>query len=369
MDATKIFIIQTAFIGDALLTVPLLRRIRKLYPEAEITFLCRKGLAQVFTKLKLVNKTIEFDKQKTNEWDAIQDRVTKDSYDLIISPHQSFRSEMLVRKMAAKIKIGYKKWWNFFVFNKRVVRPMYFPEPLRLMALLEPIDPEMEKTLKELRKEKQFFNSKEQGTVNFTRDPEIPPILSAKLEKLNLVDEESAIDKLVKDFNLQTYRLILLAPGSVWNTKKWTANGFSELAKQLQQNGYQIALLGSESETEDCNAIAQQVPNVVNLAGKTSLLESLVLMNRSALLVSNDSGAAHLAALVGLKTISIFGPTVLDLGYRPWNNLCIVNQVPLKCRPCGKHGGDRCPIGTHECMKSVNPTNVLVNAEKLLNKL
>ncbi|MEZ4871491.1 MAG: glycosyltransferase family 9 protein [Bdellovibrionales bacterium] len=160
-----------------------------------------------------------------------------------------------------------------------------------------------------------------------------------------------------------------MAPGSVWATKKWTAEGYAELAKKLQENGYQIAFIGAENEKEECEKIIRQVGRAINLCGSTNLIESMLLMRRSALLVTNDTGAAHLASLVGLKTISIFGPTVLEFGYRPWNSASIINQVPLKCRPCGKHGSDKCPIGTHDCMKLVNATNVLINAEKLLNKL
>ncbi len=368
MDAKQVLIIQTAFIGDALLTVPLLKRVRALYPDSKLTLLCRKGVGNIFVRLKLVDSIVEFDKSKTSDWGTIQSQLSQSSFDLILSPHQSFRSEMLVRKLQSKIKIGYKKWWNFFIFDQTVDRPMQYPESLRLMSLLSPIDDEVRSFFESLQEGNQFLNSDSQTTVNFTREVKIPELVSPLIKNLKLDAEETVIDKLVKDFNIQTYRLILFAPGSVWATKKWTMSGFSELAKKLQESGYQIAVIGSNAERGDCDALAKAVPNAVNLCGETSLSESLELMRRSALLVSNDSGAAHIASLVGLKTISIFGPTVLGLGYRPWNNNVIVNQVELKCRPCGLHGSDKCPIGTHECMKNVNATNVLINAEKLLSR-
>jgi heptosyltransferase-2 len=76
--------------------------------------------------------------------------------------------------------------------------------------------------------------------------------------------------------------------------------------------------------------------------------------------VCNDSGAQHLAGLVGTPTVSIFGPTVPQQGFVPWNpNVQLIENKNLKCRPCGKHGPESCPIGTHECMNSIKPDQVL----------
>ncbi|MEZ4871490.1 MAG: glycosyltransferase family 9 protein [Bdellovibrionales bacterium] len=170
-----------------------------MYPGSEITLLCRKGLGDFFKKTKLVKKTIEFAKDGTSNWESVQKHVLAQSYELVLSPHQSFRSALLVQKIKADKKIGYLKWWNFFAFTHRVVRPMEFPEPLRLMALLEPIDEKVKTELQQLKESKTYLNSSEQGTVNFTREPKIPDLFSAQLKKLDLPNEESAIDKLIKE--------------------------------------------------------------------------------------------------------------------------------------------------------------------------
>ena len=83
-------------------------------------------------------------------------------------------------------------------------------------------------------------------------------------------------------------------------------------------------------------------------------------------LVCNDSGAMHAAAAAGLPTVAVFGPTVLAQGFRPWQNQAMVVQRRLECRPCGKHGSDKCPIGTHACMEGIEAGEVLEALESLI---
>jgi heptosyltransferase-2 len=116
--------------------------------------------------------------------------------------------------------------------------------------------------------------------------------------------------------------------------------------------------MGSAGERALCQQITQHEQFI--LAGKTSLLESLCVIKGSKAIVCNDSGAQHLAGLVGTPTVSIFGPTVPQQGFVPWNpNVQLIENKNLKCRPCGKHGPESCPIGTHECMNSIKPDQVL----------
>jgi heptosyltransferase-2 len=162
---------------------------------------------------------------------------------------------------------------------------------------------------------------------------------------------------------MQKFRIIphsvFISPGSVWNTKKWTKEGFRELAQKISQSK-PVILIGSPDERELCTEISQGLENVTNLAGQTSLFELLVLLTYGSVLISNDSGSMHLASVAETPTVAVFGPTVLELGYQPWNNLSlVVENKTLDCRPCGKHGHDKCPIGTHECMKSISADQVL----------
>jgi heptosyltransferase-2 len=89
-------------------------------------------------------------------------------------------------------------------------------------------------------------------------------------------------------------------------------------------------------------------------------------MTYGKVVVSNDSGAMHLASVAEVPTVAIFGPTVLEFGYQPWNNMsAVVENKEINCRPCGKHGHEKCPIGTHVCMTSISANQVLEKIKAL----
>jgi heptosyltransferase-2 len=88
-------------------------------------------------------------------------------------------------------------------------------------------------------------------------------------------------------------------------------------------------------------------------------------MTKAEALICNDSGLMHLASVAGLPTVAVFGPTTIALGYRPWQNQARVVERELFCRPCGKHGHVRCPLNTHECMKSISESQVLKEFRKV----
>ena len=111
-----------------------------------------------------------------------------------------------------------------------------------------------------------------------------------------------------------------------------------------------------------CERIAAGVGSpgaLINLAGQTSIPDLFYLYSQGEYLIANDSSPIHLAAMSAAKTIAIFGPTTLSLGYRPWNDKARVAQIELICRPCGAHGHNKCPIGTHDCMKKLGAQHVM----------
>jgi heptosyltransferase-2 len=121
--------------------------------------------------------------------------------------------------------------------------------------------------------------------------------------------------------------------------------------------------MGGPGEEELCEKIGQQIPGALNLAGRTSLLETTTVLSGAKLVVTNDSGGQHLAALSGVPTVAVFGPTVPEFGFIPWNKQAqVVENKTLACRPCGKHGHQICPIGTHICMTSITADQVVEKA-------
>lgn len=216
---------------------------------------------------------------------------------------------------------------------------MHHPEVLRQQSLLAPLDPNIRAQLDLLKESKAPFQ-------------EIPQWSSMKLD---CYKEPSRQVEWSKQFGLpQDKKIVCLAPGSVWPTKQWGIAKYKQLAKDLIQKNIEVVLVGSAAEVPLANEIAQDCPQVHNYVGRTSLVQLAQVIALCDVIVSNDSGAMHMASLVGTPSVSIFGPTVLEFGYQPWNSLSVVlENKTLQCRPCSSHGGKVCPIGTHECMTSI----------------
>jgi len=339
-------VFQTAFPGDLFLSIPLIRRLRDWDPQTPIVLACRPGLGDFFLKSGLVNEVIEIDKRSgAGRSRAMSDIWTRE-WDIVFVPHESVRTTLWMAQVKAKTKIGFHKWWNAFAFSIRVQKPIEFPDALRQLSLLAPLDSKLSEIFSDPNFER-FRNSDVQTLFDF-RTVQIPDWASMTLRKSDASE-----------------RRIFIAPGSVWPTKRWTPRGFEGLARMLVARGFKVELVGSPAEKPLCDAIAEKIPQVVNQAGKTSLGGLVELFSRGLALVTNDSGAMHAAAVAGLPTVAIFGPTVLALGFRPWQAQSLVVQKELPCRPCGKHGAKVCPIGTHECMETISADEVLAAVEKL----
>jgi heptosyltransferase-2 len=154
-------------------------------------------------------------------------------------------------------------------------------------------------------------------------------------------------------------RTICLFPGSVWATKQWTEDGFVDLAEKLMKEGFRIYWMGSKDEMAMTKRLEVRAKGSKSVAGQLSLMQSLILLSHSRAVVSNDSAGQHMAAVAGTPTVGIFGPTILEFGFRPWNSQALVAELfDVKCRPCGMHGHAKCPKGTHECMKRL-PVNLV----------
>lgn len=348
-----IVVIQTAFLGDLFLSIPLLRNIKTHYPASKTTLVAREGLGSVFQNAGLVDQVYAVKKGDSQSYNRVVEALRGQRSDLVICPHKSIRSGWLAwRIKSSGDKVGFSQWWNFPVFSKTTTYPSHLPDALRQMSLLALVNDGFRFRFETLAFRKDVVNSAvKDSNVDF-RSIEIPEWAEMTLESFLT--------------NQPREKNIVVAPGSVWNTKKWTEQGFTRVVQQFLLEGFNVILMGSKAEHALCESIRQQAPKALNLSGQTSLEDSLKLLAKSQLLVSNDSGAMHLASSVKTPVVSVFGPTTLNIGYRPWNQKSVVVQKGLQCRPCGQHGHDECPLTTHECMKSITAEEVIQAARQML---
>lgn len=347
--------VQTAFLGDLLLSIPALKNLRRWDPKSEITLMCRKGLGSIILNMGLCDEVLEVDKRDQKSLDETDRKLQESTFDYIFSPHQSFRSHKYVNKTKAQHKIGYKKIWNASFFTKRVKRNLQWPEVLRQLQLLALVDDGL----------KDKLNRYE---FNYSHRIEIPDWAKMSIPHLSwpLNEYEQLEKKWGNHLNFND-PYVCIAPGSVWPTKRWTESGFVNASIKLVREGYRIIILGAPDERALCEKIQRQIPNSISLAGGLSIWQSMMVLKRSQGIICNDSGAMHMAAVVDVPIISLFGPTVQELGYRPWSSKSIVlENTKMLCRPCGQHGGKRCPIGTHDCMKSLSAEQVVESFNSIL---
>jgi heptosyltransferase II len=322
-----------------------MKGIKRFSPEP-LHVLCRKGYGDFMIQQKLADKVYEADKKSWRQWNALSRQIRKETYHFVLSPHQSVRTALLIKSLRAEKKIGFKSWWNGPVFDERIERPMHLPDSLRQLSVL--------------------------GTVDRATADLISGVQSTFHNRAPLFESVDLIT--LPEWSSMTLRktsfekIAFIAPGSTWITKRWTKEGFIRVGRNFIQRGYKVLIIGSIQENDICSEIAGEIPGSENHSGKTDLNQLLELLARGQVLIANDSGLMHMGSLAGIPTVAIFGPTTLELGYRPWQNQALVVEAELSCRPCGKHGHQKCPIGTHDCMKKISAEEVIRVADLLINK-
>lgn len=329
MSYKKILLIQTAFIGDAILTSPLIRALRHHFPDAQIDLVANPGTVSIFRQNPSVDHVYPLIKKpfirKTLHFFTLLWRLRREKYDCALSVQRHMTSSNLMFFAGIPRRIGHK----------------------RQKLLTDPIDHGglMHRT--------EFYLSlmKAFTTEKFARQTELfwP-------EK-----EEKAAHERIAPLREQQRFLLGIAPGSVWYTKRWPKEYFIELIDLLSSANVQIVLIGGPGEVILCDEIEQEVrnKNVLNSAGRYSITGSAAIIDKLDLMLVNDSAPLHIANAVQTDVVAIFGPTVKRYGFYPFRKNDTMLELDLPCRPCRHNGGPVCPEGHFKCMLDLKPEVVL----------
>jgi len=342
IEPRNILIVQTAFLGDVILTLPLAQALKRRFPSSRIALVVVPAAAELLMNHPAVDLPVIFDKRERDRGAGgllrLARELRKHNFDMAFVPHRSLRSAALVRLARVGLRIGFDRSSGRFLFNRVVHYEASWHEVRRNLSLLSALaiePPEME-------------------------FPELYPGPS---------DEEAALGVLSTGGIAGVDRPVALAPGTVWNTKRWPRERFAETARRLASSGQPVVLIGGRDDRELCEWIVREaaVRGVISSAGKLSLLGSAALLRRSALLVSNDSAPVHLALAVRTPVIAIYGATVPGFGFAPYGGRDrIVETNGLPCRPCSIHGGDVCPVKTFVCMANISSERILEEIRTVL---
>src|SRR3990172_1828749 len=170
--------------------------------------------------------------------------------------------------------------------------------------------------------------------------------------------------------NLSLLRAFGIQPGSIWATKRWSAEGFAGAIQLIKKNyNCDVLLFGGPADAAVASRIQKLCGGIlVNLAGKIGLREMPAALSLCRVLITNDSAPMHMAVACGVPTVAIFCATTPALGFYPYSDNAILLEKDLSCGSCGSHGGRRCPLGTEDCIRLISPTHVLQAVVKLLER-
>lgn len=315
MQYKNILVIQTAFIGDAILASSLLEKMHAYFPKADISILVRKGNESIYSSHPFLKDVLVWEKRekKIKNLFSLLSKIRKNKYDCVINCHRYASSGFLAAFSKAKHIAGYKQNPFSFLFN-------YAPKHI----------------IGNGSHETERYN---QLIEDFTDEKVLKPKLYPSNSDVEFVNQ------------FQNGNYVCLAPASVWFTKQLPFEKWIELCNKISADT-NIYLLGAPSDTALCEKIKQNAShkNIIVLAGKLSLLQSCALMQNAQMNYVNDSAPLHLASSVNAPVTAFFVSTVPEFGFTPLSDVSIIKEVKnLDCKPCGLHGYKACPKGHFKC--------------------
>lgn len=343
-EIKKIFARGTNWVGDAVMTVPALRELRRIFPAARITLYTKIWARGIFEDADFIDEILTFENNKSKAGDAFaQAKIIKEkAFDLGVLFPNSFESALVSKLGKIPERFGYAKEGRGFLLTNAVRIPEWKNEKHEVFYYLNLI----------AEVERKFFGTQ---TVLSSEPKTDLQISERRRSEARKILEANGVDSAKK--------IVALGVGSTNSrAKRWHAESYAELNDRLQsESNANVVLVGAENETDVAQAVFEKSRRKpIILTGKTNLAEAVAVLSEIDLLVSNDMGLAHIAPATGTKTLVIFGPTN-ELTTRPIGAEIVRRAV--ECAPCMLRD---CPID-HRCMTLISPTEVFAKAEELLS--
>ena len=350
---SNLLVVPKGFLGDIILTTPTIEALKLSNPECRITFLCSPKIAELVRRDPLVDDVIEVERaDHLSSWGAIgrfAAQLAERRFDRAYAFHQSPRTALLLYRARIRERVGYSGGLLSFLYTRKVTKTERLHEVIRNLELVRA----------DLNEEV----GREVDTLARTGPTHVSSFGRVRMP----AEETLRISDLVRQICEDQKPFVLLAPGSQWETKRWHAQGFHELAKMLLRSGFRVVVTGAPSDAEACVEVASGL-NVANLCGETTLDDLTALVRWSRGLVCNDSMTLHIASALGVPTVVVFCATSPAFGFGPWKNRAVVvEKRDLFCKPCRRHGSRSCPTGTRACMTGVAAEEVFAALQSLVS--
>ncbi len=358
LSAARILLIKPTALGDVVHTVPVLVKLRRRFPEAQIDWLITPENAELVRAHPALSRVVLFDRRgfQRQRLKALRDTarmlagLRRTRYDLVIDLHGQLRSAAFTIATGAPVRIGFDRpirrvpnatprhGWagarelSWLAYNRRLPIPTLNVHAIDRYLWLGEI-------------------------LGFDESPIEP--------KLHLpVEAEEQARTLMREHALTPQNLAVLAPGTMWETKHWRVEGFATVAQKLTEHGQAVVVVGTEKERGLARRIQAECATAIDLAGKTTPAELAALLRNARVCVTNDSGAMHIAVAMETPVVAIFGPTdPVQVG--PYGHPGNVVRADLPCSPCNLRRLAQCPYDL-KCMREVSAEQVWAKVDAVL---
>ncbi|MCX7816204.1 MAG: lipopolysaccharide heptosyltransferase II [Syntrophales bacterium] len=333
----RILIRGTNWIGDAVMTIPAIRAIRKAYPEAYIGVLAKPWVADVYQLLPEVDETVYFYDPGIHQGAIGKIRLARElrkkEFDIAILLQNAMEAAIITSLAGIKIRAGYNTDLRGFLLTHSVLLRKELKHVHQTLYYLE-----MVKAL---------------GCQNNETEVKLEPDEDVKRRIVELIDR----------YDLKNKKIVGIAPGATYGPAKiWPLERFAKVADLIKERGNTTVLLFGSKNDRRITSMVKSIcrHETIDLGGRTSLREAFALISCCNLFISNDSGLMHLAAAFGVPTVAIFGSTnpktTSPLGPK---TKVIYKNVP--CSPCLRK---KCPTD-FRCMLLITPEEVFESAKEL----
>jgi len=368
-EFSRILLIKPSALGDVVHTIPVLVKLRARYPRARIDWLITPENAEVVRHHPALSNVVLFARREFSKpgqrWRAtlgffdLLKQIRRAKYDLVVDMHGQVRSALFALVSGARVRIGFD-------------RPIEFSRTISAEHDLKNVP------------NRGWRGAREGSWIAYTHRIPIPTLDVHAIDRYLWVGELLGFNDDPPDLKIHLpseaifkvqqlleqhgvpadMPLIVLVPGTIWETKHWTIEGFAGVAREFLRERFAVVLAGTKRDQQRCRQIAAAAPGTCNLSGKTTPAELAALIRRAEVAVTNDSGSMHVAASLDKPMVSVFGPTnPVHIG--PYERPESVVRVDLPCSPCNYRRLSQCPYD-HACMKQVTSAMVVQRVEKIL---
>lgn len=340
----NILVINLMHIGDLMLVTPVLRTLRANYPQARISLLADKKLADLVQYNKHIDECLLIDKKGRDDHLLAFARfilgIRRRHFDLVINLHRNERASAIAAFSGAKRIVGYSKPGFSLLFDK--VMP-------NLKAVKHQIH--------------SHFDVLQQAAG-------VQKIDDGGLEMWLPPGAQESADKIWHESYEEGKKVVAFNIGASWKTKRWCDDYFAECADQLIERGYGIAFFGGPMDTKLVEACIRKMRNKDSSAlqiftGRVSLGELAALLKKCVLFLTTDSGPMHVGVAMNVPVVTMFGASPVP-GFYPYDAKDVLLKTPEKCHPCGIHECPKQGADNMACMKHIPTAAVMHYVDELL---